>query len=158
MAGPVNLILHGENETDRLGRAVANRLSPGNMVLLRGDLGAGKSALARALIRQLLDDPVRDVPSPSFALVQPYDGPSGPILHADLYRLGHAAEITELGLFDDDQAILVVEWPERAPELASRADLVIDLDIAQKGAARSAAITSPARSIDLKALAKAYAG
>src|SRR5215217_3143733 len=79
---------------------LAALLQPGDIVSLRGELGAGKSALARATIRALAGDPELEVPSPTFALVQPYDTPAGPVLHADLYRLGDAAEADELGLLD----------------------------------------------------------
>src|SRR5690554_1580879 len=82
-------------------------LTPGDIVALNGDLGAGKSALARAIIRSLATDPALDVPSPSFALVQPYDTPRGPVLHADLYRLADASEADELGLLDTPDAIIL---------------------------------------------------
>jgi tRNA threonylcarbamoyl adenosine modification protein YjeE len=111
-------------------------------VLLEGDLGAGKTALARAIIRTLLRDPALEVPSPSFALVQPYDGEGVSIIHADLYRLASARDIEELGLFDDPAAIVLVEWAERAPGLAARADLVVDLAVAPDGG-RTAVLTRP---------------
>jgi len=127
--------------TADLGRRLAANLRPGDLVLLRGDLGAGKSALARAIIRTLLGDEEADVPSPSFALVQPYQSAAGLILHADLYRLNGEAEIDELGL-DQPDAIVLVEWPERAPSLAARATLSIDLAI-PKGGGREVTIGVP---------------
>lgn len=127
--------------TADLGRRLAANLRPGDLVLLRGDLGAGKSALARAIIRTLLADAEAEVPSPSFALVQPYQSAAGPVLHADLYRLNGEAEIDELGL-DQPDAIVLVEWPERAPSLAARATLSIDLAI-PKGGGRDATIGVP---------------
>jgi tRNA threonylcarbamoyl adenosine modification protein YjeE len=128
--------LSDQAATTAFGAALAAELRPGEVVLLEGDLGAGKSTLARALIRALVGDPGLDVPSPSFALVQPYETPAGPVLHADLYRLGSAAEIEELGLFDSPDAILIVEWPERAPVLATLATLTLSLAIPPGGAGR----------------------
>lgn len=111
-------------------------LKPGDLVLLDGDLGAGKTALARAVIRTLASDPRLDVPSPSFALVQPYDLPGGPVLHADLYRLSSEAEIEELGLLDRQETIVLIEWPERAPSLAARADVIVRLSVPKGGEGR----------------------
>jgi tRNA threonylcarbamoyl adenosine modification protein YjeE len=128
--------LPDEAATTVFGAGLAAGLRPGDLVLLEGDLGAGKSTLARALIRTLVGDPALEVPSPSFSLVQPYDGPGGPILHADLYRLGSAAEVDELGLFDRPEAIVIVEWPERAPDLARRAVLTLALAIPPGGHGR----------------------
>ena len=122
--------LADDAETARFGMKLAGTLAPGDMVLLEGDLGAGKTALARAIIRALCADPDLDVPSPTFALVQPYETQSGtPVLHADLYRIANAHEIDELGLLDTPDAIVLVEWPERAPELFARASHRIRLAI-----------------------------
>lgn len=128
--------------TAALGARLAAALKPGDLILLDGDLGAGKTALARAVIRTLVGDPRLDVPSPSFALVQPYDGPAGPILHADLYRLSSEAEIDELGLFDHPAAIVLIEWPTRAPSLAERADVTVHLSVPKGGEGRDVEITS----------------
>ena len=95
-----NIFLADDDATMALGRRLAAALRPGDLVLLDGDLGAGKTALARAVIRTLVGDERLDVPSPSFALVQPYEANGHPILHADLYRLRGAHEVDELGLFD----------------------------------------------------------
>ena len=127
--------------TDMLGADLAGQLQPGDLVLLLGDLGAGKTALARAIIRTLTGDPELDVPSPTFALVQPYDSPMGAILHADLYRLGDPREVDELGLRDNPDAIVLVEWPERAPELFDVATLVVELAIPPDGVGRTVTIT-----------------
>jgi len=158
MAAPARLRLVGEAATARLGARLAERLEPGQLLALRGGLGGGKSTLARALIRRLLADPDLTVPSPSFALVQPYRGAAGPVLHADLYRLSRAAEIAELGLFDDPDAIVVVEWPERSPDLLARADLTVDLAIADNGEARTATLASPSGTFDPADLAAALSG
>jgi tRNA threonylcarbamoyladenosine biosynthesis protein TsaE len=118
--------------TDAIGAALAQLLEPGDVVLLEGDLGAGKTALARAIIRARLDEPEMAVPSPTFALVQPYIG----IVHADLYRLAQADELEELGIFDDDKAIRLIEWPGRAPHLADMEGVEITLEMASQGEGR----------------------
>lgn len=95
-------------------RGLAPLLAQGDVVLLEGELGAGKSELARALIRQRLGAEV-EVPSPTYTLVQTYDGPDCPLTHADLYRLTQPDELAELGLEEaGDLGILLVEWPEKA--------------------------------------------
>lgn len=133
-------MLADEGATEALGARLASELAPGDLVLLEGGLGAGKTTLARALIRTLMDDPGLDVPSPSFALVQPYERAQGPVLHADLYRIGSAREIDELGLFDRTDAIVLVEWPERARELLPRCRMVVRLDVPRHGQGRVAEI------------------
>jgi tRNA threonylcarbamoyladenosine biosynthesis protein TsaE len=129
-------LLADDAATAQFGAELAATLQPGDLVLLEGDLGAGKTALARAIIRTLAGDASLDVPSPTFALVQPYDTPRGPVLHADLYRLGDAREVDELGLLDNAQAIVLVEWAERAPELAAAASVVVTLAIPPGGEGR----------------------
>ena len=135
------IFLPDDAATAALGAALAAELQPGDLVLLEGDLGAGKTALARAIIRHLADDPALDVPSPTFALVQPYETAKGPVLHADLYRLGDAREVDELGLRDNPAAIVLVEWAERAPALAAAATLVVSLAIAPGGDGRTATLS-----------------
>jgi tRNA threonylcarbamoyl adenosine modification protein YjeE len=126
--------------TDALGAELAAGLAQGDLVLLLGDLGAGKTALARAIIRALAGDDEMDVPSPTFALVQPYDTPRGAVLHADLYRLGDPREVDELGLADNPAAIVLVEWPERAPELFDSSTLVVTLAIPPGGEGRTVSL------------------
>jgi tRNA threonylcarbamoyl adenosine modification protein YjeE len=134
------IVLPDDEATATLGTQLAAALKPGDLVLLQGGLGAGKTALARAIIRNLSNDPALDVPSPSFALVQPYETDVAPVLHADLYRLAGAREIEELGLFDRAEAIVLVEWPERAPDLNSRATVRVNLSIPPDGHGRIAEI------------------
>ena len=129
-------LLADDAATAALGQTLARTLQPGDIVVLEGDLGAGKTALARAIIRALSDDPDLEVPSPTFALVQPYDTARGPVLHADLYRLGDPREVDELGLVDNPEAIVLVEWAERAPELRDSATLNVTLEIPPGGEGR----------------------
>lgn len=135
-----SLFLADDAATADLGRQLAAILRPGDLVLLEGDLGAGKTALARAIIRALVGDERLDVPSPSFALVQPYEAGGRPILHADLYRLNDPREIDELGLFDRDDAIVLVEWPERSDEVMERASIRIGLSVPPGGDGRAVSI------------------
>lgn len=114
--------------TDCLGRRLAQHLRAGDVVLLEGPIGAGKSHLCRALIRASLDRD-EDVPSPTFTLVQTY-GADPEIWHADLYRLGHPDEAVELGLEEAfDSAICLIEWPERLGSL--QPDTALTLRFAQ---------------------------
>jgi tRNA threonylcarbamoyl adenosine modification protein YjeE len=137
---PGPLLLADDDATAELGRRLAAALKPGDLLLLYGDLGAGKTALARAIIRTLMADPELDVPSPSFALVQPYEGNGLSVLHTDLYRIHDPREVDELGLFDRPETIVLVEWPERAPGLADRADLTVRLKVPAGGEGRLAEV------------------
>ena len=109
------LTLPDEEATRRFAADVAAALEPGDLVTLSGDLGAGKTTFARALIRALAGDDNIDVPSPTFTLVQLYELPRFSLVHADLYRISSATELAELG-FDDmpDGAVILMEWPDRA--------------------------------------------
>ncbi len=135
------LFLADDAATAALGEQLALALNPGDLLMLEGDLGAGKTALARAVIRALAGDPSLDVPSPTFALVQPYDTRRGPVLHADLYRIASARDVDELGLFDSPDAIVLVEWAERSHEVMQRATGLVRLTIPADGAGRNAEIT-----------------
>jgi tRNA threonylcarbamoyladenosine biosynthesis protein TsaE len=121
--------LDDEAATARLGAAIALVLEPGDAVCLSGPLGAGKSTLARALIRTLTT-PIEDVPSPTFTLVQFYEGPRLKVAHFDLYRLTSADEAYEIGLDDAlEDGAAVIEWPDRlGPRLPpDRLDIAITL-------------------------------
>ena len=110
-----NATLADEDATWRFMADIAAALEPGDLVTLSGDLGAGKTTFARALIRHLAGDKTIEVPSPTFTLIQNYDLPRFPLVHADLYRLSGAAELAELG-FDDlpEGTVVLMEWPDRA--------------------------------------------
>jgi hypothetical protein len=127
--------------TARLGASIANGLAPGDAVALWGDLGAGKTTLARAILNAL--GVKEDVPSPTFTLVQSYET-CPKIAHFDLYRLKNARELEELG-FDDalDGGAVLVEWPERAPEALPPETLHVRLGA--QDSARRARLTGPAR-------------
>ena len=135
------MLLPDDAATAELGASLAAELRPGDIVVLEGDLGAGKTALARAIIRSLAGDPALEVPSPTFALVQPYDTPRGPVLHADLYRLGDPREVDELGLLDNADAIVLVEWAARAPEIVAAATVVVELAIPPGGEGRTVSVS-----------------
>lgn len=123
----LSLLLSGSDETARRAQQLARRLTPGDVLLLSGDVGAGKTHFARALISELLDFP-EDIPSPTFTLVQTYDSQGGAIWHADLYRLTSTHEIEELGLVEAFlDAICLVEWPDRLGPLAPAGALHISL-------------------------------
>ncbi|RST88442.1 tRNA (adenosine(37)-N6)-threonylcarbamoyltransferase complex ATPase subunit type 1 TsaE [Aquibium carbonis] len=140
--GPFDIGLADEAATRRLGEDLALALKPGDLVCLEGDLGAGKTTLARAFLRAMADDPDLEVPSPTFTLVQTYDL-RVPVHHLDLYRLGAADEIDELGVEEMiASGIVLVEWPERAAGRLPPAALTIRLD--QDGDGRRARISGAA--------------
>jgi tRNA threonylcarbamoyladenosine biosynthesis protein TsaE len=133
--------LADEAATADLARRLAPSLKPGDVVALHGDLGAGKTSFARALIRALsgADGAEREVPSPTFTLVQSYDTPAGRVHHFDLYRIVSPDELMEIG-WDEALAdgIVLVEWPERAGNLLPRRRLDITLGFGVQSEARRA--------------------
>lgn len=103
-----------EDETIKIASDFAAQLSNPAIICLHGTLGAGKSVFARALVRALCDDHDLEVPSPTFTLVQSYDGVNYPVFHFDLYRIKDPDELYELGWEDTlDDCITIIEWPER---------------------------------------------
>lgn len=125
------LYLADEAATQDLGRALARALRPGDAVCLTGPLGAGKSTLARALIRALTTAD-EEVPSPTFTLVQFYDTAAFPLAHFDLYRLSDPDEAYEIGLDETlDDGVALIEWPQRLEGRlpATRLDIDIALDV-----------------------------
>ena len=134
-SAPPTLRLHlpDAEATARAGAALAAALRPGDAVLLSGEIGAGKSALARALIATLLaeDGRAEEIPSPSFTLVQVYDTLRGEVWHVDLHRLAGPEGAEELGLGDAfGEAVCLVEWPDRLGALAPSRRLELALDFA----------------------------
>ena len=104
--------LQAETDTSVLGREIARHLAIGDTVTLSGPLGAGKTVLARAIVRNFL--PREEVPSPTFTLVQSYETQNFTIAHVDLYRVKSASELRELGLDEAlGRGVLVIEWPDR---------------------------------------------
>jgi tRNA threonylcarbamoyladenosine biosynthesis protein TsaE len=125
------MILKSEAETAAAGAALARIAREGDVITLSGPLGVGKTALARGLIAELGHR--GDVPSPSFAIVQPYDELDPPVWHVDLYRIENASEMEELGLDAAAGAVLLVEWPERAGSSAWPEALALSLDFTPAG-------------------------
>jgi tRNA threonylcarbamoyladenosine biosynthesis protein TsaE len=125
------VILPDEASTVRLGAALAKIVRAGDVVTLSGPLGVGKTALARGLIAALGHR--GEVPSPSFALVQPYEALEPAIWHVDLYRIEDRTELDELGLDAAAAAVLLVEWPERAGDDAWPDALRLSLQFAHDG-------------------------
>src|SRR5688572_32455215 len=106
------MILDDEAATAAAGARLAAVVRAGDVIAMTGDLGAGKTTLVRGLLQALGHD--GEVPSPSFAIVQPYEELNPPVWHADLYRVESASELAELGLDSLVDSALIVEWPERA--------------------------------------------
>jgi tRNA threonylcarbamoyladenosine biosynthesis protein TsaE len=123
--------------TEALARRVGRLLRPGDAVLLSGPLGAGKSAFARALLRDMAGDPALEVPSPSFTLVQSYETPRGTVHHYDLWRVEPGPDLRELGLDDAFRDITLVEWPDRLGGYAPADALGIALSVEPGGTRRA---------------------
>jgi N-acetylmuramate 1-kinase len=125
------LEVENETATAALAAGVAQLLQSGDVVTLAGDLGVGKTSFARALIRALARDPALEAPSPTYTLMQIYEGAFGKIVHADFYRIEAVADVAELGWEEAcENAILLVEWAERARELFTGDRLDIRLSFA----------------------------
>ncbi|MGE3905901.1 MAG: tRNA (adenosine(37)-N6)-threonylcarbamoyltransferase complex ATPase subunit type 1 TsaE [Reyranellaceae bacterium] len=146
-ASPVPILksmpLENEAASEALGAALAPLLRRGDVVCLQGDLGAGKTTLARGLLRALAGDPGMDVPSPTFTLVEVYEFPALSVWHFDLYRLKQPEDAWELGLEQAlGEAASVIEWPERLGALlpAQRLEVRLSTD----GAGRRAELAGSA--------------
>ena len=138
--------LPGLAETAVLGGRIASGLAVGDAVALRGDLGAGKTTLARAILEGL--GVTEDVPSPTFTLIQQYETPKLAVRHYDFYRIEEPSEVNELGLDEAlDEGAVLIEWPERAPNRIPADALHIYLSIA--GAGRMAHVEGPSRWNDI---------
>src|ERR1700750_2508881 len=136
--------LANEAATAHLMADLALLIGPGDVITLSGDLGAGKTAAARALIRYLAADDALEVPSPTFTLGQGYELPPFPLVHADLYRVNDVSELEEIGLSPlPDGTVALIEWPERAPDAlpSDRIDIAFSHRPALGSSARAAEIT-----------------
>ena len=125
------MILEDEEAMAQLGARLARVALGGDVITLSGPLGVGKTALARGFIAGLGHQ--GEVPSPSFSIVQPYEALDPPVWHVDLYRIEDMSEIDELGLDSAADAVMLVEWPERAGDRAWPQALVLSLDFGQDG-------------------------
>jgi len=125
----VDVRVRSAKETSDIAMRLGAHLVPGDALLLEGPLGAGKTHFARSLIQSRLDRP-EDVPSPTFTLIQTYDAGGVEIWHADLYRLGGAGDVYELGLEDAfETAICLIEWPDRLQELTPSGALTLRMSL-----------------------------
>jgi hypothetical protein len=144
----LDIMLAGESAMRAFAAELADQLHPGDVVTLSGDLGAGKTAFARALIRHLAGDPALEVPSPTFTLMQSYELPRFALAHVDLYRVGDPSELAELGVDDvTADAVLLIEWPDRAGGSlpADRFDLALTLSSFHGPSYRKARLTGYGR-------------
>jgi tRNA threonylcarbamoyladenosine biosynthesis protein TsaE len=133
----LSMPLPNEQATETLGATLAARLKPGDVVGLKGDLGAGKTTLARAIIRAAAADPELIVPSPTFTLVEVYDTPRGAFWHFDLYRLDNPEQVYELGWEEAlAEGIVLLEWPERLGSLLPQ-HLSVTLELASEDGRRA---------------------
>ncbi|ATP11684.1 hypothetical protein BHOIPH791_10530 [Bartonella henselae] len=136
-----SFFLENEEATKLFAQDLALALKPGDLVTLQGDLGTGKSTIARTIIHTLAKDNTLDVPSPTFTLAQSYQLAQFEIIHADLYRLSTTEEIDELGLYEArQQSILLVEWPEKSADLLGQVTFALTLQY--EGCGRLVTLTS----------------
>jgi len=121
---------HSPDETIAVGRSLAELLAPPKLVLLRGDLGAGKTTLVKGIAAAFEAAAEQDVTSPTFTLVHEYRGPHANLYHIDLYRIDTPRELETLGLDDlrSDNSVLLIEWGEKFPRLVRERDVEIALD------------------------------
>jgi tRNA threonylcarbamoyladenosine biosynthesis protein TsaE len=149
----LELALPSLDATEGLARRVGRLLRPGDAVLLSGPLGAGKSAFARALLRDMAGDPALEVPSPSFTLVQSYETPRGIVHHYDLWRVEPGPDLRELGLEDAFGDMTLIEWPDRLGGYAPADALAITFTPCPDGSRRAVLAGWPERLPQLMDLA-----
>lgn len=145
----LNIFVADEARTNRLANDIAMALRPGDLVGLEGDLGVGKTTLARALIRAAADNDLLEVPSPTFTLVQTYpDLPFGSLAHFDLYRITHPSELDELGLEEAlELGAAVVEWPQNAQGSLSEPSLSLSITAGTDDQSRNITIAGKAEAV-----------
>jgi tRNA threonylcarbamoyladenosine biosynthesis protein TsaE len=138
--GTLRLFLRSQRETQQLGRALARALLPGDLVVLEGELGAGKTCLVRSIVRALGVPASQPVTSPTFEIMHEFAG-RVPIIHADLYRLAEGEPLDELGLVSHvgSDAVVLVEWGERFAEQLGPSGVRVTMSLAQ-GSARKVQI------------------
>ncbi len=121
---------HSAEETIAFGRTLAELLAPPKLVLLRGDLGAGKTTLVKGIAAAFDAAAEEDVTSPTFTLVHEYRGPRAKLYHIDLYRVDTQRELDTLALDDlrSDDSVLLIEWGEKFPRLVRERDVQISLE------------------------------
>ena len=129
MSGSIMIELADEAASEALASSLAMLMRRGDLVRIEGDLGAGKTTMARAMLRVLADDPELEVPSPTFTLVQIYDLRTVRAIHVDLYRIDEPSGLDELGLEDELQTgVMIVEWPDKAGDRLPMTGLTIQLE------------------------------
>lgn len=121
---------HSADETIAFGRSLLDLLAPPKLVLLRGDLGAGKTTMVKGIAAAFEAAAEEDVTSPTFTLIHEYRGPKANLYHIDLYRIDTARELDTLGLDDlrDKNSILLIEWGEKFARLLTECDLEISFE------------------------------
>jgi tRNA threonylcarbamoyladenosine biosynthesis protein TsaE len=129
MAFTREITTHSAEETIAFGRTLVDSLTPPKLVLLRGDLGAGKTTLVKGIASAFESASEEDVTSPTFTLIHEYRGPRANLYHIDLYRIDTPRELETLALDDlrSDNSILLIEWGEKFPRLLQECDLEISL-------------------------------
>lgn len=126
-------VLADEQAMAAFGAALAASVTEGAVIFLRGDLGMGKTTLSRGVLRGC--GHTGSVKSPTYTLVEPYDTPSGPVFHFDLYRLSDPEELEYLGIRDyfTEQALCLIEWPDKGAGVLPSPDLEIQIELSGTG-------------------------
>lgn len=135
----MNISLPSLEATEKLARWLTPHLHAGDVIALHGGLGAGKTTFSRALISALIGEET-DVPSPTYTLVQTYEGPDFPVFHFDLYRLETPEEVFELGWDETVEGLSLIEWPDRAGPFLPKWRLDIVFTVPEGSETRTAAL------------------